>query len=98
MLIARPQLKRSVRPSVVPISLKESFNKTKMSANVKVLEQYVNYAPPVGVHRSVRLLLRYVPEQHLIGLHKIVLTNSETVKKEIRGKITSEKRRFRPAE
>jgi hypothetical protein len=69
-----------------------------MSANVKVVEQYLNYAPPVNVYRSVRLLLRYVPEQHLIGLHKVVLTNSETVRQQIRGKISSEKRRFRPAD
>jgi hypothetical protein len=69
-----------------------------VSANVKVVEQYLNYAPPVDVYSSVRLLLRYVPEQHLVGLHTVVLTNSETVRKQIRGKITSEKRRFRPAD
>jgi len=38
-----------------------------------------------------------VPEEHLIGLHKITLTNSEQLRS-IRGKITSEKQRFRPAD
>ena len=49
------------------------------------------------VHSSLRLLLRYVPEEYLNGLAKITLTNSESMKS-VRGKITSEKRRFRPAD
>ena len=69
-----------------------------MSANVKVVEQYTNYAPPVDMHRSVRLLLRYVPEQYLADLHKVILTNSERVRKQYRGKMYSEKHRFRPSE
>lgn len=66
-------------------------------AKVKLEEQYRDYIPPLRVHRSLRLLLRYVPEEHLIGLNKITLTNSEQLRS-IRGKITSEKRRFRPAD
>lgn len=68
-----------------------------MTAKVKVIEQYLNYTPPVHVHRSLQLLLRCVPENHLSGLYKITLTNSESLRS-IRGKMTSEKRRFRPAD
>ena len=50
------------------------------------------------VNRSVRLLLKYVPPEHLSGLQKIVLTNSEEVGKQIRGKIRSGKDRVRPAD
>src|SRR5258708_32725186 len=66
-------------------------------AKIKVEEQYFDYIPPVRVHRSLRLLLRYVPDEYLNGLYKITLTNSENVRS-VRGKITSEKRRFRPAD
>ena len=74
-----------------------SFIETKVAAKVKVVEQYYNYTPPVHVHRSLQLLLRYVPEEYLRGLYKITLTNSEGLRS-VRGKITSEKRRFRPAD
>lgn len=66
-------------------------------AKVKLEEQYFDYTPPVRVNESLRLLLRYVPEEHLNGLHTITLTNSESLRG-IRGKITSEKERFRPAD
>jgi hypothetical protein len=90
-----PQLKRSVRPSLV--SSRDRFSETKLSGKVKVVEQYYDYTPPVHVHRSLRILLRYVPKEYLNGLSKITLTNSESLRS-VRGKITSEKRRFRPAE
>jgi hypothetical protein len=64
---------------------------------VRIETRYFEYTPPVRVNESVQLLMRYVPEEHLNGLHTITLTNSESLKG-IRGKITSEKRRFRPAE
>ena len=41
--------------------------------------------------------MRYVPNEYLKGLYKITLTNSESLRS-VRGKITSEKRRFRPAD
>ena len=66
-------------------------------AKIKVEEQYLDYTPPVRLHRSLRLLLRYVPEEYLKGLYRITLTNSENLRR-IRGKITSEKQRFRPAD
>lgn len=68
-----------------------------MLAKVKVEEQYLDYIPPVRVLQSLRLLLRYVPEEYLIGLHKITLTNSENLRS-VRGKLTSGKRRFRLSE
>lgn len=69
-----------------------------MSSTVRVDEQYHNYSPPIDVYRSVRLLLRFVPKEHLVGLHKVVLTNSDEVGKRVRGKIVSEKRRIKPAD
>ena len=69
-----------------------------MSSQVKVVEQYHNYSPPIDVYGSVRLLLRFVPPEHLVGLHKVVLTNSEEVGKRIRGKILSERQRIKPAD
>ena len=69
-----------------------------MPANLKVIERYENYKPPVEVYRSVRLLLRYVPDQYLLGIYEVTLTDSEAVRQQIRGKISSEKRRFRPAD
>ena len=65
---------------------------------VKIVEDYYNYFPPVHVYRSLELLLRYVPQEHLRGLRQITLTNSEQLQSRRKGKITSEKRRFRPAE
>lgn len=45
------------------------------------------------MYRSLELLLRYVPEEHLRGLRRIILTNSEQLLG--RKTITSEKRRIR---
>jgi hypothetical protein len=69
----------------------------KFLPKVKIEEQYRDYIPPVRIYRSLRLLLRSVPEEYLKGLYKITVTNSEKLRS-IRGKITSEKRRFRPAD
>ena len=69
-----------------------------MSSKVKVVAQYHNYSPPIDVYRSVQLLLKFVPQNYLVGLHKVVLTNSEEVANQIRGKISREKRRFRLSE
>ena len=70
----------------------------RLFGNVKIVEKYYNYSPPVHVYGSLQLLLRYVPLEHLAGLHKITLTNSEHLRKQIKGKITREKERFRPAD
>ncbi len=91
----RSPLKRNVPPFSV-VANKRNFRETLL-AKIKVEEQYFDYIPPVRVHRSLRLLLRYVPDEYLNGLYKITLTNSENVRS-VRGKITSEKRRFRPAD
>lgn len=48
------------------------------------------------MYRSLELLLRYVPEEHLRGLRQITLTNSEQLQSRRKGKITSENRRIRP--
>ena len=69
-----------------------------MSTKVKIDEQYYNYRPPVRVYASVELLLRYVPEEHLKGLRTITITNSDYMRKWLKGKYTQEKRRFRAAD
>lgn len=69
-----------------------------MTSKLKILEQYQDYSPPIRVNEAVRLLVRHIPEEHLKGLHKIVLTNSASVLSSIKGKQISEGRRFRPAD
>jgi len=69
-----------------------------MPKDVKIREQYLDYTPPVVLYRSLRLLLRYVPQEYLANLHTITLTNSAAMLKMYHGKILSEKRRVRPAD
>jgi hypothetical protein len=69
-----------------------------LDPKVKIEEQYLDYSPPVEVHRSIQLLLRHVPEEYLKGLHKIILTNSASLRSAYRGKFWAEKRRIRPAD
>ena len=69
-----------------------------MSSKVRIVAQYHNYTPPVDVYRSVRVLLKYVPAEHMAGLKLIVLMNSEEVGRRIRGKIFSDKYRVRPSD
>jgi hypothetical protein len=69
-----------------------------LPTKVKIVEEYYNYRPPVHVYGSVEVLLRYVPEEHLDGLHTITVTNSEYMRKALKGKFTQEKRRFRAAD
>lgn len=69
-----------------------------MSDDVKIVERYLDYAPPVVMYRSLRLLLDSVPREYLAGLHKITLTNSAGMRKMYPGKFSFEKRRVRPAD
>jgi len=69
----------------------------RLSSKVKIVEDYYNYYPPVHVYRSLKVRVRYVPKEHLRGLHQITLTNSEQLAW-VKGKISSEKRRVRPAD
>ena len=41
----------------------------------QIVEAYKDYSPPPQVTRIVRVLLQYVPPEHLVGLRTIVLTN-----------------------
>jgi hypothetical protein len=69
-----------------------------VSTRVRILEEYYNYRPPVRVYRSVEVLLRYVPEEHLNGLRTITITNSEYMGKALKGKFIQDKRRFRASD
>ena len=69
-----------------------------MRTKVKIVEQYLNYSPPVEVYSSIRLLLRHVPEEHLEGLQKIVLTNSASLLESFKGKYPAGERRIRAAD
>lgn len=69
-----------------------------MATKVKIVEQYDNYRPPVRLYGTLEVLLRYVPEEHLEGLRTITLTNSDYMRKAMKGKYTQEKRRFRAAD
>jgi len=63
------------------------------SDTVKVAEYYRNYSPPFDASKSVRELLRHVPEKYLLGLHGVTLTNSQSTRLLRRGKIRSQKRK-----
>jgi len=69
-----------------------------LSSKVKIVEQYYNYRPPVHVYGAVEVLMRYVPEEHLSGLHTINVTNSAYMREALKGKYTQDKRRFRAAD
>ena len=69
-----------------------------MAHDVKIREQYLDYKPPVILYGSLQLLLRYAPHEHLADLRTITLTNSAALLKSWRGKLSSEKRRVRPAD
>ena len=68
-----------------------------MAKDVKIVEEYFEYSPPINVSGSVRQLLAVVPEKYLSGLHKVTLTNSGRLRK-VRGKLWSGKYRVRPAD
>ncbi len=60
-----------------------------------VFENYRDYTPPPKTIESVKLLLRYVPPEHLVGLQSIVLTNIGAFnRKERRTKTWSRKRKI----
>ena len=67
-------------------------------SKIKIVEQYQNYFPPVHVYGALQVLLRYVPDEHLAGLRRIILTNSEVLRDRVKGKIISEKQRIRPSD
>lgn len=45
----------------------------------QIVEAYRNYSPPFDVSKTIRILLRYVPANYLVGLKTIVLTNQEAL-------------------
>lgn len=45
----------------------------------QIVEAYKNYAPSFDAPKTIRLLLRHVPEKYLVGLKTIVLTNRESL-------------------
>jgi hypothetical protein len=67
-------------------------------SKVKIVEQYLEYSPPVQVYGSVTLLMRYIPEKYLEGIQKIVLTNSASLRSSYKGKYSAGDRRIRPTE
>jgi hypothetical protein len=69
-----------------------------LKSEIPILTCYRDYTPPYNVERIVRVLLRYVPEEHLAGLDCIVLTNSTSTRKLRRGKTWSRSRKVRMVE
>src|SRR5687768_11769088 len=68
------------------------------SDRVNVVEYYRNYSPPFDASKSVRELLRHVPDKYLLGLHGVTLTNSQSTRRLRRGKIRSQKRKVNLAD
>ncbi|HEV8573462.1 MAG TPA: hypothetical protein VGR43_02020 [Dehalococcoidia bacterium] len=61
---------------------------------VKVVEYYRDWVPPTGVRRTIDRLLEATPQQYLIGLRSVVLTNAASLTgKRRRGTTVSRKRK-----
>lgn len=69
-----------------------------MPTKVKIVEQYLDYAPPVPVNGTVQLLMSHVPAEHLQGLRKVVLTNSTSLLQSHKGKYEFDGERLRAAD
>jgi hypothetical protein len=69
-----------------------------METRVKLVEQYLDYSPPVRVNTTVQLLMSHVPREHLNGLRKVVLTNSTSLLNSHKGKYDFDGDRLRPAD
>lgn len=69
-----------------------------MAGKVKIIEQYLEYSPPVQVSGSVQLLMRHVPLEHLKGVRIVVLTNSAKLLQSNKGKYDFYGKRLRLAE
>ena len=64
-----------------------------------IVESYRDFEPPAEFKRSVEMLLRYVPQEYLVGLKSIVLTNRAALNRnQRRQKIWSRNRKVRLAE
>lgn len=64
-----------------------------------VVESYRDFQPPPEFKRSVEMLLRYVPEEYLVGLKTVVLTNRAALdRNQRRQKIWSRNRKVRLAD
>ncbi len=71
-----------------------AFCRRMGSSGVPVQEFYNEYRPPRYALRTVQILLKYVPEQYLRGLDRVVLTNQSGQSRRNRlGKVTSRGRR-----
>src|SRR5688572_13384878 len=61
-----------------------------MPHDVRIVESYRDYSPPVGVSGAVSRMLRSVPQHYLSGLGSVVLTNTSALpSKRQRGKFRS---------
>jgi hypothetical protein len=69
-----------------------------LKTKLRIFEDYLDYKPPVQLYRTLDLLLRYVPPQHLEGLKEIILSDSARLRKVLRGKFTQDKKRFSAAD
>ena len=84
--------------NLLPIHELQRADQIAMSDKPKIREQYLDFTPPLILYGTVELLLRHVPPQHLAELHTITLTNSAALRKLLRGKVSWEGRRVRPAD
>lgn len=68
---------------------------SQTSAGPQIVEAYKNYSPTFDVSKTIRLLLRYVPANYLVGLRTIVLTNQGALSHDRRRrKLLSRGRRY----
>ena len=66
---------------------------------VEIIELYKNYTPPIAVIPVTRKLLDNIPQKYLMGLRRIVITNSSGLpRNELRKKVKSRKKKFSASE
>jgi hypothetical protein len=66
---------------------------------VEILELYNNYEPPINATAVTRKLIDNIPQKYLVGLRRIVITNSSgLLRKELRKKVTARKRKYSVSE
>lgn len=80
-------------------ALKESTPLDKSQPAVIITESYKDYIPPINAAAVIRELLRYVPPKCLIGLERIVLTNTfDLPRRRRRSKTWARKRKVKVVE
>ncbi len=68
---------------------------TKFEPSVEIIEFYKDYEPPINATAVTQKLIDNIPQNYLLGLRQIVITNrSGLPRRELRRKVKSRKRKI----